>query len=66
VPPRFNQVLRTAREQKGLTQMALAKRAGITQSYLAGLEGGRRRNPSLAVLKRLAKVLRVPVGELLK
>jgi transcriptional regulator with XRE-family HTH domain len=65
MPPRLNRVLKTRRETKGLTQVELAKRARITQSYLAELETGEKKNPSLPVLRRLAKALGVPVTALL-
>jgi transcriptional regulator with XRE-family HTH domain len=59
-------MLRAMREAKGLTQVQLAKRAKLTQSYLAEIETGTKKNPSLALLKRLAKALGVPVTELLE
>jgi len=62
----LSQVLRALREKKGLTQDQLAKRAEVTQAYLAMLETGVKKNPSLEVLKRLAKVLRVSVDDLLE
>jgi transcriptional regulator with XRE-family HTH domain len=65
-PRRLSMVLRTLRATKGLTQVDLAKRASITQSYLAELERGGKKNPSLVVLKRLAKALGVPVTALLE
>ena len=40
----------------GLTQTAVAKRSGMNRSYLSRLESGRR-NPTLATLERLAKIL---------
>jgi transcriptional regulator with XRE-family HTH domain len=46
-------------------QIDLAKRAKLTNVYLSQLENGRKRNPSVAVLQRLAKALRVPMTELL-
>ncbi len=49
-----------------MTQVALAKRAKVTQSYVAELEKGRKKNPSFAVLRRLAQALGVPVTELLE
>jgi transcriptional regulator with XRE-family HTH domain len=49
-----------------MTQEDLSRRAKITRSYLAGLERGHRLNPSLPVLKRLAKALGVPVTALLE
>ena len=57
-------MLRTIREGKGLTQVELAKRAKVTSIYISLLENGRKKNPSLAVLTRLAKALGVPVAEL--
>jgi transcriptional regulator with XRE-family HTH domain len=65
-PRRLRTVLRTLREQKGLTQDQVAKRAGVTKPYLSQLESGARKNPSLPVLKRLAKALGVPVTALLE
>jgi len=58
-------MLKTRREEKGLTQTDLAKRARLSQAYVASIEVGTRKNPSLAILKRLAKALGVPVTELL-
>lgn len=52
------------RTRRGLTQKALAKKAGISHGYLARLEIGRH-DPSLSTLARLAKALGVPVGKLL-
>ena len=52
--------LRTARE---LNQTILANRARVTQPYIVALEKGRE-NPTLAVLERLAKALKVTVAEL--
>ncbi len=59
-------VLKTLREAKGWTQERLATRAQTTQEYIAMLEKGVRKNPSLETLKRLAKALGVPVTELLE
>ena len=52
------------REPHGWTQEHIAKRAQIRQSYLAMLQSGERKSPSLDVLKRLAKPLKVSVAEL--
>ncbi len=59
-------MLKSLREQKGLTQVHLAEKAGIGQPYLAMIESGERKNPTVEVLKRLAKALGVTVGELLE
>ena len=58
-------MLKTLREQKGLTQDELAKRAKLAKPYISQLENGVRKNPSLPALQRLAKALGVPVAELL-
>ncbi len=58
-------MLKTIREQKGLSQRDLAVKAKTTGAYIAQLETGARKNPSIAVLQRLAKALGVPVTELL-
>jgi transcriptional regulator with XRE-family HTH domain len=54
------------REAQGLTQRDLAKKAKVTGAYVAMIETGVRKNPSLAILNRLAKALGVPVTALLK
>ena len=54
------------RERQGLTQVQLAKKAGVTQAYIAKLEAGDKANPTLDVLKRLARALGVPVTYLLE
>src|SRR5688572_9549489 len=64
-PQRLGMVIRTLRERKDLTQDALARRAKITKPYLSQLETGIRKNPSLPVLQRIAKVLGVSHQQLL-
>jgi len=58
-------VIKALREQRELSQPELAKRAQVAQSYIAMLETGEKQNPSLDILKRLAKALKVPVADLL-
>ena len=43
-----------ARKEQNITQKELAERSGITQADISRIENGTR-NPSLNVLKRLAK-----------
>lgn len=59
-------MLRALREAKGLTQVDLARKAKVERTYIVKLEGGAKANPSLAILKRLAKALGVPVTELVQ
>jgi transcriptional regulator with XRE-family HTH domain len=65
-PKKIATMLKAKREASGLTQIALAKKAKVSQAYVASIEAGLKKNPSLAVLQRLAKALGVPVTELLK
>jgi HTH-type transcriptional regulator, competence development regulator len=51
---------------KDMTQAELARKAELTEAYVSQLLQGKRKNPSLAVLKRLAKALGVPVTDLLQ
>ena len=60
---RMGMKLKLLRTQSGLTQVAVAKKVRVTQAYIALLEMGKQ-NPTLDVLERLARALKVPVGEL--
>ncbi len=51
--------------ERGLTQQGLADKARIHRVYLAMIEGAAR-DPLLDILERLAKVLKVTVGELVE
>lgn len=46
--------VRSARQQAGLTQQALAKRLGVSQSRVAELETASRQGPTLGMLNRVA------------
>jgi XRE family transcriptional regulator, master regulator for biofilm formation len=63
---RIGIMVRKLREGQGLTQTELAKRAHVTQAYVAMLEARVKTNPSIQVLQRLAKALKVRVEELIK
>ena len=58
-------ILKSLRAAQGMTQVELAAKTGLTQAYLAQLESAVRTNPSLDVLKRIAKALKVDVGKLI-
>ncbi len=51
------------RNERGLTQQATADKARIRRVYMAQIEGGTR-VPSLEMLERLARALKVKVGAL--
>jgi transcriptional regulator with XRE-family HTH domain len=59
-------VLKALREERGWSMAELVKKADVTDAYIAQLETRKKKNPSLDVLKRLARALGVPVGELLE
>ena len=51
------------RAKRGVTQKALAASVGVSQSYVADLEAGRRKGDA-ALTKRLARALRVRMEDL--
>jgi transcriptional regulator with XRE-family HTH domain len=57
--------IKRAREAKAMTQAVLAERAGITRKYVIDLEAGRY-DPTVGVLRRIAKVLGVKPATLLE
>lgn len=63
VTNRLAKRLKQLRAQQGLTQTALAERAGVTLGYIGRLEIGRH-DPQLSTLFKLAKALRVSIAEL--
>lgn len=56
--------LRIWREHRGMTQEALAERAGVGKSYLSQIEAGKKAG-SARVLRALAAALRVDVDDLI-
>jgi transcriptional regulator with XRE-family HTH domain len=59
-------VIRQLREDRGVSQLALAKKANVAQGYISLLEAGEKRNPSIAIVKKIAKALGVPATALLE
>jgi transcriptional regulator with XRE-family HTH domain len=62
---RFMMQLKKLRAARGMTQEALAEKAGISRTYIARLELGQQ-DPTLGTLEKLAKALRVMPGKLLE
>lgn len=56
-PETFPEILVALRKARGLSQKALAISAGMDQSYVAGLENGRRPPPRDRQIARLAQAL---------
>jgi len=57
--------VRRLRLERGLTQEALADEVELAVTYVGQLERGRR-NPTLAVVERFAKVFRVDPVDMLR
>lgn len=56
--------LKISRIKKRLTQKELADIVGVSRDYIASLENGRSKNPSVELMKKLSKALNVSVTEL--
>ena len=64
VTQRVGANLRRAREERGISQEELADRAGLHRTYVSGVERGVR-NPTVVVLEKIAKALKVKASTLL-
>jgi len=65
VVQKFGMKLRKIRKAKGVTQEKLAEKAGMDFSYLNLIEGGKR-NPTLKIIAKIARVLGIRLDELMK
>jgi transcriptional regulator with XRE-family HTH domain len=61
----FGRAVRRYRARAGYSQEALADRAAIHRTYIGGIERGER-NPTLLMIYRLARALRVTPSQLLE
>jgi transcriptional regulator with XRE-family HTH domain len=61
--PSFGEKLRSLRQQHNLTLRQLAKILSTSSGYIADLEGGRRQ-PSLALARKVADYFEVSVDQL--
>ncbi len=57
--------VRRFRERKGWSQEKLAEMAELDRTYISGIERGLR-NPTVAVIERIAKALVVTAADLLR
>lgn len=57
--------LKKIRLKKNLSQGKLAKLAGVSSSYIANLEKGRKQNPTIEIIDKISKALSVTRDELL-
>lgn len=64
VTQKLGDKIRKFRKQKGLSQEKLAELAKIDYSYLNLIEAGKR-NPTIKRLHKIARVLKIPLKELI-
>jgi transcriptional regulator with XRE-family HTH domain len=57
--------LKKLREEQGFSQESFADHCGLHRTYISGIERGVR-NPTVVILDKIAKALKVPVGLLLE
>ena len=57
--------LRNLRKNAGVSQEELAKRVNVSTGYISHLETGRRDNPSIQLLTKIAEALNVSVNDIL-
>lgn len=57
--------VKTLRQERGLSQEALAFECGLHRTYVSGVERGVR-NPTVVVLERIATALGAPAARLLE
>lgn len=64
ISKQFGKTVRNVRLKQGLSQGDVAKRLNLHRSYISGIERGIR-NPSLKVIQKIAKALRVKIDDLI-
>jgi transcriptional regulator with XRE-family HTH domain len=64
LPPQIGARLQALRRAAGLSQQALAMRAGISMSVVFQIEQGKKKDPRLSTVAALAEGLGIPIGEL--
>jgi len=62
---KFGAIVRTLREERGLTQDQLAERAGVSATYIGFIERGDN-VPTLTIILQIAAALQVRSSELLR
>jgi transcriptional regulator with XRE-family HTH domain len=61
---RFSEIVKELRERRTLSRAALAKKAGLHQTYIGLLERGDR-SPNLDTAKAIADALNVPLAKMI-
>jgi transcriptional regulator with XRE-family HTH domain len=58
--------IRRIRQEKGMSQDRLSKKADLALNTIVKVETGENPNPTVETLKKIAKALDIPVGDLFK
>lgn len=58
--------LKELRATRSMSQKELARRIGVSQAYVCALELGKRRNPSIEVIRSIARELEVDAALVLE
>ena len=61
IPLSLGRKLKKAREMAKMSLRKVAEKTRISYSYLSNIENGRRKNPSMEVLRTLAKLYNVDI-----
>ncbi len=63
--PALGKAIRQLREERGMTQEALAQEAGVTVGHMSMIERGHS-NPTWATVRAISSTLKLPLAELAK
>jgi len=58
--------IKRIRQEKGISQDRLSKRADLALNTIVNIESGKNPNPTIETLKKIADALEVSIEELLK
>ena len=61
---RLGSNLKKLREEQGYSQESFADHCGLHRTYISGIERGVR-NPTVVIIDKIARALKVPAGSLL-
>jgi HTH-type transcriptional regulator, competence development regulator len=59
-------LIRALRIHRGLSIRTLAQKSSVAAGYISDLENGRKADPGLDVLRRLARALGAPLSDLIE
>lgn len=57
--------LKLYREKRGYSKLKLARETGLSARCIEHIEYGKAKNPRVETIKKLSKVLKIPVDELI-